>query len=103
MNGTVGSNRHNDVASLMSVAAGLATIGAVAVAASAFAAHTPGVRLGLGVLCLVLIGGALAARQAASIIVSSRRALADALAMARSGATIDVRGITPLVGSTAAE
>jgi methyl-accepting chemotaxis protein len=103
MNGRSGSNRLNDVAALMSAAAGLSVVGAVAVAAGGLAAHTPGVRAGLLVLCLVLLGGAFVARRAAGIITASRRALGDALAMARSGAAIDVRGIAPLVGPTAAE
>ena len=87
----------------MGTASILAGIGAAAVLAGAVAAHTPGVRAALAVLCLVLIGCAVVARQAAAVIRSSRRALADALAMARSGAAIDVRGIAPLVGPHAAE
>lgn len=103
MNATGEPGRLNDVASLMRAAAWLAALAAAGAIAGIFAAHTPAARLALGALSGILLAAALVVRQAERIVVASRRALADALAMARSGSTIDLRGIAPLVGRTAAD
>jgi methyl-accepting chemotaxis protein len=103
MNGTVGQGRHQDVASLMEGASVLVVLGAVALVGGAFVAHGTGERVFRVALSLVLIAAALLAHRAASIVRSGRRALADALAVARSGAPVDLAGTAAFIGPPSAQ
>jgi methyl-accepting chemotaxis protein len=60
------------------------------------------VRIVLVLLCAALLLAAGLGMRASSVVRSSRRALGDALAMARNGAVVDVGGIAPLLGDQAA-
>jgi methyl-accepting chemotaxis protein len=87
----------------MRAAAWLSGLGGLAVLAGIFASHTDSIRGLLAVLCLALFIGSYLAGRAGTIVESGRRALGDALALALSGNSIDIRGTAPLLGTQAGE